>query len=158
MYYNMQTDKLYDEYAMESSRNKIQKLFHISTQNLDGITLEPRIPSNYLIERGFEENKTKRVSLSTSIQGCLVGLSQNLKGKELFIHIPENNISKLKTPTIQEVPDSKCTNEVWALESVKLKLYKKIKVISAQDNPLHYILNGEKIETYKWDYKYMPIK
>jgi len=155
MYYNTQTDKLYD-YALESDI-VLQKLFHISTEKLDGKVLNPRVPTNSLVRDGFEEGKTKRVSLSTSIQGCLVGLSRNLKGMEFYIYIPEKHISKIKRPTINEVPDVNCTNEVWALESVPLKLYKKIQVTTAQDNPLTYRLNEHEIETYKWNYKFIPI-
>ena len=55
-----------------------KEVFFISTEGLDGQTLIPRVPKNFLTERGYEDNVTKRVCLSTSIMGCLAAMSANI--------------------------------------------------------------------------------
>ena len=33
-------------------------IYHLSETNLDGSTLSPRIPNNYMTKNGYEDNKT----------------------------------------------------------------------------------------------------
>lgn len=77
------------------------------------------------------------------------------RGKKFYIHIPEDDNIDYYEPTKEEVPDVKCTHEVWVKKPVKLKLHKIIQVTSAQDNPLHYTYGGNKVDTYKWNYDYI---
>lgn len=135
---------------------KLKPLYHVSTSNLSGQTLTPRIPHNFLTDNGFEENKTPRVSLSTSINGCLIGMSQNLKGKEFYVHqVVDSSTLRTKKPSTSEVPDSKHTDEVWALTPVTLQAISKIKVGEAKDTPLVYQYGTHHAETYDWNWTKM---
>ena len=130
------------------------KYFFLSEKNMNGETLQPRIPENFLTKNGYEDNKTKRVCFSTSIDGALKALSQNLKGKTFYVHTPSTNIS-VKTPSISEVPDSKITNEVWCLDPVKLSMIGKIHVIKDDGNPGYRYKYGNKTaELYGWDWEW----
>ena len=96
---------------------------------MDGVTLEPRIPQNFLTKHGYEDNTTKRVCFSTSIDGCLIALSQ------------------------KQVPDVTYTHEVWVTEPVTLKVTGKIVIKDAKPKELHYFYgdNHEAI-LYGWNY------
>lgn len=129
-----------------------QELYHLSEKNLDGVTLYPRVPKNTLTNLGYEDGLTPRVSLSDSIAGGLVGLSQNLDGKKLFVHNVKNRVAT-KKPTTQEVPDVMHTNEIWALEPVTLQKIKEIDVFDDNSSALKYKLGNKEVETYGWGYK-----
>ena len=129
-------------------------LFHLSTSNLDGKTLKLRIPSNYLIDNGFEDDKTKRVCFSTTIDGCLSAMSSNIKDKEFYVHVPDEEVS-MKTPSIEEVPDVKITHERWILTDVKLKCIGKIKVGEAKEKGLTYTYGKNTATLYEWNYKWV---
>lgn len=144
-----------DPVAVTESSTKI-KLYHISEKDIDGNTLIPRIPSNYFTKNGFEDDTTPRVSFSTSIQGCLMGLSQNCKGKTYYVYSPETDIDSknIYKPNIKEVPDSKITKEVWVLQPVKIKKVCKIYVKSdTGEDGIKFSYGNKTAELYKWDYE-----
>lgn len=64
-------------------------LYHLSSNNMNGKTIFPRVPENFFTKNGYEDSKTKRVCFSTSIDGCLRGMSQNLTNKKFYVHIPD---------------------------------------------------------------------
>lgn len=134
-------------------------LFFISDTNMDNHTLNPRIPNNYLTKNGYEDNTICRVCVAPSIKSSLIALSKNLKDVELYVHIVDN-ISQAKQckPSVNLVPDSIITNEVWITNSVKLKCVGKIKVLDAYGDGLKYKY-GEKnqyeAELYSWKYKWI---
>ena len=82
-------------------------IYHLSESNLDGKILKPRIPDNFMTRNGYEENKTPRISFSTSIDGALTGISGNLKDKEFYIHQIDTSYSKpnIRKISNKEVPD-----------------------------------------------------
>ena len=140
---------------VHESTNNIS-LYHISEKDIDGNTLIPRIPSNYFTKNGFEDDTTPRVSFSTSIQGCLMGLSQNCKGKTYYVYSPETNIDNknIYKPNTKEVPDSKITKEVWVLQPVKIKKVCKIYVKSdTGEDGIKFSYGNKTAELYKWDYE-----
>lgn len=139
---------------LENSNNKL--LYHLSINNLNGKYLEPRIPDNYFIKNGYEDNETKRVCLSKSIQGSLMGLGYNCKGKEFYVNIPDG-IYKTYTPSKSEVPDCKITKEIWILEKVKLKCIGKIKVIkdAGEDGIKFSYGEHNHSELYKCDWEWL---
>lgn len=143
-----------DSICMESV-NTIHKLFHLSTQS--NITkLNPIIPKNFLTENGYEDAKTKRVCFSSSIDLCLRAMSQNLKDKEFYVYVPISNNLKIKTPSLQEVPDAKVTGEVWSLDTVQVQCIGKIKVTKAKDTDGVVYNYGDKTATlYDWDWNYI---
>ena len=130
------------------------KLYHISEKNLDGQILHPRIPDNFLTIQGYEESKTARICLSKSIDGCLIAMSANLKNKVFNVYLIDESYA---TPSIKEisnneVPDQSLTEEVWVLNSIKLKYAFKIRVLDAYSKPLKYKYGENWAETYRWKY------
>lgn len=150
--FNKFKEEINESVILESTNNT---LYHLSRTNLDGKIINPSIPSNFMTNNGYEENKTKRVCFSTSIDGCLRGMSQNLTGVKLYVHVPDNEESlETYTPTIDEVPDVKVTKEVWVKEPVRLKCIKVIEVIDSKGDGIPYTYgNGKTAELYDWDYK-----
>lgn len=141
----------------ESSRTMKKELYFLSDIDLDGKTLQPRIPSNYFTKNGYEENRTSRVCFSPSIDQCLMGLSQNLKGREFYVHIPyyDQEIEIYK-PTKDEVPDCKITGEVWVKDYVKVNCIGKIRVVKDKDLPGHKFKYGDKeAELYDWEWEWI---
>lgn len=147
-------NKINESYVEESKVSK--KYYHISQSNLDGKTLQPSIPDNYLTKNNYEDNTTKRVCFSTSIDGCLRGLSQNLKDKEYYVHILDGEYD-IYTPNTTEVPDSKITKEVWVTEACNVKCIGKIKVTGDKgEDGLPYTYGSNKTaELYDWDWEWM---
>lgn len=129
-------------------------LYHLSEKNLDGRMLAPKVPSNYLTDNGFEDNTTKRVCFSTTIDGALAGLSKNLKDKEFYVHILDGK-SSIKVPSEKDVPDVKITHERWALTDVRVKCIGKIKVGEAKDKPLTYKYGDKTVELYYWNWDWI---
>lgn len=135
------------------------KLFHLSGENLHGKYLYPRIPKNFMTAKGYEENKTPRISFSTSIAGALTGLSANIKGQVFFVHEPQSykGITFVTTEELIRhgyVPDAHLTNEVWVLNPVKLKLVSVIRVLGVEPTPLKYTYGDNKVaETFRWKYR-----
>lgn len=141
---------------MESMKNN-NKLYFLSTINMNDDRLTPRIPSNYFTKNNYEENKTPRVCFAKTIDGCLMGLSKNLTDKEFYVHVPDpDGYYNVYNPTIKEVPDCKITGEVWIKKPVDPKCIGKIKVLKDTGEagiPFKY---GDKTaELYKWDWKWV---
>ena len=132
------------------------KIFHISAQSLDKKTLHPSIPSNYFTKNGYEDNTTKRVCFAPSINQCLMGLSRNCTGEEFYVMSPDGDYDVYK-PTVQEVPDSKVTGELWIMNPVKVKCIGKIKCTGDSGKPGHKFKygDGKTAELYDWDYEFI---
>lgn len=128
-------------------------LYHLSERNLDGNILNPRIPSNYMTNNGFEENITPRVSFSTSINGCLRAMSMNLKDKELYVHKAVGKYDHKKISN-REVPDQSITKEIWVTSNVKIECIGKIKIGEAKDKELKYTYGKHTAELYDWDWEW----
>ena len=131
----------------------IKNIYHLSESNLDNEILYPRIPDNFMTRHGYEENATKRISFSTSIDGALTGISNNLDNKEFYIHEPfsYDNLA-LKEISNKQVPDQSLTDEIWVLNPVKLKLVGKLKVTNSKSEVYQYKYGEFTAETYKWNY------
>lgn len=140
----------------ESKKMFNHKLYHLSTKNLDNTTLTPRLPDNFLTKNGYEENTTKRVCFTTSIDKSLMAMSMNLKGVELYVHEPVSYNLTTKKPSVKEIPDSKIIGEVWVLEPVKIKCIGKIKVIEDTGDPgIPYKYGDKTAELYKWNWEWI---
>lgn len=137
--------------------NNLSNIYFLSPLCYNDELLIPRIPNNYLTKNNYEENKTPRVCFSKSIEGCLRGLSRNLFGEELYVHIPESpiNIKKIYIPTVLEVPDCNLTDEVWYTDKINITCIGKIKVGKSIDNNLVYTYDGKESKLYDWEYKWM---
>ena len=145
------SDSLYNEYPELYTESKESKLFFLSDKNMDGKTLNPRVPNNFFTKNDMEDDTTPRVCLAPDIKYCLRAISAGLQGKEFFVHVPVNKF-KTHIPTTKEVPDAKVTREVWALEPVTLKMIGKIKVGKDYGPNLKFTA-GDKTY-YDCDFKY----
>lgn len=136
-------------------------MYCISQKKLDGKTLTPRVPDNYLTKNGYEDNETPRVCFAPSVDQCLVALSQNLTGKSFYVYSPED-ISKLDVykPNIKAVPDSEITGELWAIQPVKLKQVGRIlcQEDAGRDGMEYTYGDGKKAELYEWNYTWKERK
>lgn len=148
------------EYVLNEGSNISSKFYFISQHgDWNESVIHPRVPSNFMTKNGYEENKTPRVCFSTSIDGCLRALSQNVNGKEFYIYNPE--ISSKHTvykPTQKEVPDAKVTNEHWILQPVTLYCIGKIRVTGEKGNGIPYKYgdkNQYTAELYDWKWKWI---
>ena len=155
----LRSNKMIALYLNEASY--ISSKFYFISQHGDWneSVIHPRVPSNFMTKNGYEENKTPRVCFSTSIDGCLRALSQNVNGKEFYIYNPE--ISSKHTvykPTQKEVPDAKVTNEHWILQPVTLHCIGKIRVTGEKGNGIPYKYgdkNQYTAELYDWKWKWI---
>lgn len=148
------------EYVLNEDSNISSKFYFISQHgDWNESVIQPRVPSNFMTKNGYEENKTPRVCFSTSIDGCLRALSQNVNGKEFYVYNPE--ISSKHTvykPTQKEVPDVKVTNEHWILQPVTLYCIGKIRVTGEKGNGIPYKYgdkNQYTAELYDWKWKWI---
>lgn len=145
--------KLYNKtlFLNESYTSNI-KLYHLSESNLNGKILIPRIPDNRMTRDGREENKTPRISFSTSIDGALMGITGDLTGKEYFVHVVDFEYSEpeIKEISNKEVPDQFITGEIWVLNKVKLKYLKKIKVTKTYTKTFKQGRGSMKNNAYEW--------
>ena len=138
-------------YTEASSEN----LFHVSSVKLANTTLEPRIPDNFLVRNGYEDNITERISVCKSIDDCLTAMSRNLKNKDFYVYKLKNTNIKKKTPSVKEVPDSSITNEVWLLEPSEFELVGKIHVTGTKGDGLPYTYGDNTAELYRWKWSYV---
>lgn len=145
----------------ESANSQLLKLFFISSEeDLHETEMTPRIPNNYMTDNGYEDNKTPRISFSTSIDGCLMGLGKNVSNQVFYVYQPAGKY-KVITPTIDQVPDVKITKERWICEPVKLVRVGKIRAIDENGPhddgiPYTYGKNGEhEARLYHWGWKWI---
>ena len=147
-----------DESVKSTNDYVMRNLFFISKDgDYDETIIQPRIPDNYMTQNGFEDSETPRVCFSTSIDGCLIGLGQNITNKEFYVYHPVGKY-KVITPTEEQVPDVKITKERWICEPVELTCIGKIKAIDEngpKDDgiPYRYGKNKEhEARLYHWGY------
>ena len=146
---------LQNVYQTNESTNSGEHLYHLSETNLDGSTVTPKIPTNFLIKNGYEDSTTPRICFAPSIDKALTTMSQNLKGRDFYVHTPDG-VVETKHPTAEEVPDVGVTGEIWVTKQVKLKCIGKIHVVSDDGKPgiTYSYGDGKTAELYgwKWDW------
>lgn len=123
--------------------------------------LKPRVPKNFFTENGYEDSETSRVSFAPSIDKCLAGLSQNVEGKSYSVYEPAD-ISRqfVCKPNEKAVPDSAITDELWILNSVKLRKVGTIKVTGNRgENGQTFQYGDHEAELYDdWTYDFNKIE
>lgn len=144
-----------NEAATTRSNRLMYNLVHLSLTNLDGTTLEPRVPDNYFAKNGYEDGTTKRVCFTPNVGKCLMAMSKKCDGMECYVMVPEGNY-KTYRPTVKEVPDSKITGEIWIKEPVKVRCIGKIKVTgdAGKDGHVYTYGDGQKAELYDWNWEW----
>ena len=97
------------------------KLYFLSTNgDLYNKIIEPRIPDNYAIDIGMEDNQTKRIAVCETIRGCLSSIPIIFnEGDRIYVYYIDYN-GDIYKPTNKEVYDVEFTGELWILEPVKL--------------------------------------
>lgn len=147
---------LKDVYQTNESTNSGDHLYHLSETNLDGSTMTPKIPTNFLIKNGYEDSTTPRICFAPSIDKALTAMSQNLKGKDFYVHTPDG-VVETKHPTAEEVPDVGITGEIWVTTQVKLKCIGKIHVASDDGKPgiTYSYGDGKTAELYGWKWNWV---
>lgn len=133
------------------------ELYFLSPDNMNGKILSPRVPHNFLIKNGYEDGETPRVCFAKSIDGALMALSQNLKGKELFVHQPvDPDFHNIVEPSLEQVPDVELTTEVWYTDDIEVKTIGKILVEEDDGLPGHkYTYGDNEAELYGWKWKWL---
>lgn len=120
------------------------------------MTLQPRIPKNYLTDNGYEDNETPRVSMAPTIDKCLAGLSQNLEDKSFYVYAPKE-IKKCEVykPNTRAVPDCEITEELWITNPVELKEIKQIKITGNrnEDGKTYNYGNNQAVLYDDWTYE-----
>jgi hypothetical protein len=134
----------------------LNRLYHLSKINLDNQIVVPSIPTNYFTKHNFENNTTPRISFSPSIDGCLIGLSQNVMGLTFFVHEPDSYdlLERFKV-SIAEVPDAELTQEVWLVDAIKVRKIAKIRVLEAIEPALPFYYNQTAAECYAWTWHFV---
>lgn len=137
-----------------------KRFFHLSERDLNNVVLSPKVPKNYMTEKGYENNTIKRVSFAKTIDGALLGLSDDLSGKIFYVHEPVNyNVKIFTNKEILDnkyVPDAMFSKELWVLEDVKLKRIGRIRVVKPKSNPKVYTYgNGIEASAYEWEYEWL---
>lgn len=140
---------------------KCSTLYHLSSTNLDGITLNPRVPgtgpdSDYSLCED-EDRKIKMVCFSTSISGAFRAIDFRGKKQILYVHKLNNKDDLVKKglivrPTENFVPDRYITKEHWSLWKSELKCIGVAKISSKRG--FNYFLKSKYPVKIEWLEKY----
>jgi len=130
------------------------ELYHISVNNLDTLTVFPHVPNNSMVQYGYEDGITPRISFSPTVGQCLRGLAQDIKGMEFYVHVPSKKPNIVK-PTQRQVPDISITGEVWVTEPVVMKCVGKIRVIRARMEASSFKYGDTTAQSYAWNYQWL---
>lgn len=179
------TEMFTQEGAFQDLKNGVNPysdnmVFHVTPEkHADGQVWKPRVP-DYLEpynpnDTGFEDNTIPRICFSTSIEGCLNGITVNLPRQnpdqfdKMYVYVPEKPWKEYKHKTNKElvkeklVYDANVTREVWIMEPVRMKLYGVIRVDQVSNVKKKSAVptaNGVKGDrnyfTYKWHWVVKP--
>lgn len=134
-------------------KDKLPKfIYHISSENHDGETFEPRKYDNDNVKNDMERY-VARVCFADSIDGCLYSIFPNgAYDAEFYVHIPGNEV-KVYSTTKDDVYDSEITHELWVKEPVQMKCIGKIKVTGVSDKTTKVIdIESDKVPYNKKKY------
>ena len=105
------------------------KLYHVSQESHDGDIFRPRVPENRL---EYEDEKVRRVCVSTSVIGALRGIACDDVDGDYKIYMPVGigwEISDfIYKPTVNELPDVIETREKWILCPVKMVECERVQI------------------------------
>ena len=142
----------------KQKKTEAEKLYFLSEHDdWDESIIRPRIPNNFLTQRGYEDATIPRVCFSTFIDGCLRALSQNLKGKVFYVYQPVGKYEVIK-PTLEQVPDRAVTRERWITKPVELHCIGKIQVGEAKGDGIKYVYgedNEHSAMLYDWEWEWI---
>lgn len=152
---------------MKSKRHfdKPFQLYHLSEQNLDGKTLEPR-PLDPMRAMDSEDWRVPRICVSTSIDGAVSSLLDSVScpfGKKFWVHVPTNLeelflLNKVHRPSTKQVPDAEVTGEHWLKAPTVMKAIGKIEVLDIdEEKQQHFMWEGKNatLDRFKWKWAIM---
>jgi hypothetical protein len=127
------------------------RLYHIS-ENPNLTVMTPRVPQNRLVSKGYENGTIGRVCFAPTIADCISAAPRGKAGEVLYVYLAQGvNPEYVYKPTINDVPDSKYTHEIWYLKPVNVK---RVGVIVVGDAYLEQRFLGpksfEKHFTLRW--------
>lgn len=136
-------------------------LYHLSPHKLEGIIVRPWIPDNYMTRHGYEDNKTKRIPVSESIDGALCALPMKRPGMRLWVNVIDIDPVDVAYPTRKEVPDVNITLERWILHPVQFESREQIILTgdAGRDGLEYEYGDGKTAMLYEWEYlpmTYLP--
>lgn len=113
-----------------------------------------------MVWEGYEDNKTPRVCLSDSIEGCIAAKGY-CESCDLILYTPVNPNIKVHKPTAKQCIDAPMTGEVWYTKGpLELKPIGVVRVGEAKD--AHIIgtwkdKHRKKHNVWSWGYEYVPL-
>lgn len=146
----------------------MNNVYHLSEKNHDDELFTPRPMEKWRVMEG-ENWKTRRICVSTSIDGALAALLSSDSqpfGKHLFVHVPDDvdallAKNKIFTPSCKQVPDVDATNERWIKCPTTMTCIGEIEVIDIDENvELSYVVDGTKqmLDAFKWKWVWVKAK
>ncbi len=112
------------------------------------IYLKPRIPYT---KGQYEDGKTKRICVSSSISGILSALHRSLNiGYKTFIYYADVIPEDILQPTESMVPDAPITGELWITKPFTMTLYQVIQLTKLEE----FSVNNYFVGNAEWN----PVK
>lgn len=136
----------------------INKLYHLSEDDLNNKLITPRVPYNKLTKTGFENCSIARICFAPNVENCLIAIGDDLQDKIFNVYEPMNynNLQIISNDEIVKnnyVADAFLTREVWVTNPVIMKYLYKIKVLNAVDKPFKVQYDDEICSEYSWNYE-----
>lgn len=126
--------------------NTPDNMYHLSTENHDGDVFEPRYYDNDNVKAGTER-RVKRICFSDSINGCIYSIfPSGAYDVDLYVHVPESEVTKVYETTPDDIYDSKITHELWVKEPVTMKCIGKIHISGVYKDKVK-VLEADKDKT-----------
>lgn len=140
-------------------RNYKGGCYFISEKPVQGNHLTPRVPSNFFTKNGYEDNTTKRICFSTSVDKCLTALSQNNTDKTFHVYKPKKIPSIIYKPNKKAVPDAEVTDELWIDKPVDVVEVGKIRCTGDDGKDgIPFKWGSNTAELYGWNYEWINDK
>ena len=134
---------LYESVNTDESRST-KTFYHLSKREKTKL-----IPKVY--NSDFEDQTTPRVCVSSSIQGCLIGINEDKDITGKIFHVYEVTSNNWYVPSTKEVADCKLTGEVWILEECIPNHVFDIKITGIKSYK-KWKFNGNEFKVPIWKY------
>ena len=136
------------------------QLYHLSEENNDGKTFEPRPLDKDRAMEG-ENWKSPRICVSDSIDGAVSALVDSMScfsGLHLWVHVPKNldelfKANKVYKPSTKQVPDAEATGEHWLRAPAELMAIGQIEILDIDESSrMHFSWLGDDatIDRFHW--------
>lgn len=127
-------------------------LYHLSSLDLNGQTLQPRKMDRDRVMEG-EDWWSKRICVSTSIDGALSSLASCMAcpfGKKFYVHTLTNldelfMCDKVYKPLANQVPDAEATGEHWLKAPALMKCIGKVEIVDLKASS-----SSQMIDEFEW--------